>query len=193
VLDAIKEFWPTGIYMQRQWVYLHPVTEQPVLFVRHAFGERVWTPHAQRKPFPVDMPVDADFPAPNMIAFTWRGPEDPALPAHVGTYLPLDWTAYSYMRFIYDDRRSPTERYRQTIEKQEEARLRAEESAADDLAYVHREFSRYAERRLSELSDVEIEEGRRKLYAARQQQELDLLSEAAARESSKPLRLYLGG
>lgn len=153
------------IWEKRQ--YIPPGETKPVVIVRAGLARHVPDPKGARYLMHVEMPTDADFEAPNILDPGIFEARDKTLLHHggPGAYKPLDGRIYRYLRARYDEAKSAKQRAREymaALKAQREKQLRVH---ADKLAYIERDFEKYAGKKLETATVREFREYRRKRAA----------------------------
>lgn len=162
VVKAIREFDPTFIPVWIRWVFMKPLDEagsyQTVVYGRHALGRVVKNPHGTLEPFPVEMPSmpcqGIWFSRPNMIERFWMGPQQGELP---GCYLPFDWSLWKFCRESYLET-SAKKLKELTVDATKDTKERREAATQDELAYRSRDLEKFVQKKLDQVSEVDIKE-----------------------------------
>ena len=191
VLAAINEFWPDLRYVGRTSVYASPLEEDGhphrVTFFNHCLGTYVWNPTVEKPKFHVLHPPNMEGPPINQLDVVVQRDEfcynNKSLPMK---YHPLDWKASHWFRRIYDHHLSSEATIAKYITEKLDRQEREKQAVFDEFNAEKLEMDRYFERRLGELSDVEVDEYRKLLAEIRREQQKLFMQKVSQRSTSRP-------
>lgn len=158
LVEAIRENDPGFIPLTVYSLYLSSpdyASQFYVVVKRHAAGRFVPRPKAEKTPFYVRMPRDADFPVPNQIDDIFHeGPRDEGGPYVRGGFCPLDWSLY-WSPLV----ELTQEELRQLHIDDPDAQAAAEQaSLQEELFYAQQEINRVWDKALEKMSDKDIDD-----------------------------------
>lgn len=164
VVRAIRAIRSDLVPMWCRWVFLSPWDkdsgQEAVVFGRHALGMVDAGLKGQPHSFICDMPEmpckGISFERPNKIWCVFTGEKDKRAADLPGAYVPFGWNIYQYVDGCPE--LSPKELRRLTIEKKKEEASRRSAAEAAEKAYIKRDMDRYADKVLSNMSEVELME-----------------------------------
>jgi len=155
VLERIHEFDPEAVPIWVRWTFRSPDNKQLVTFGRHAIGRYrpILTkdvPHLSIEA----MPSVPKMKRPNVIEFIWMdNNEDDDLP---GKYRPFDDRLVFFCRKNYAQK--SVREYMAQIESWREAYFKNVASMKEDMAYRQKDLDRYVQKKLDQMSEVEMGE-----------------------------------
>lgn len=191
VLEAIQQFYPEAQYCREVKVYRSPSNRTHV-FTRHAIASRIWFPRSKKPPFRIDIPEAYPYARPNMLDFVvqhgWHEGGNTVLP---GGYAAWSWGLVGYLHQIFD-RETARERQNRAIRMKLEKQKKEEEYAAKEWEGRVSEDMKYWEKRLNEISDVEIDEYARSLKAIREERQKEWAIAVAKAKAAAPKSIFLG-
>lgn len=164
-VKAIREFMPDVVPIWVRWVFLRPNSKEKVVFGRHALGRSIREPGRDLIPFQCLMPSfpcqGLTFEKPNRIWFIHEGDRNQDYPDIPGTYLPFNDSIVHRARESCQYLKLSDKEYREQMEKdligdvQKRLEVRKAASAADREAR-DKDFHKYADKLLEQISDVDI-------------------------------------
>lgn len=153
-------------------------SERVYTIKRHAAGRHIARPKTPKAPFYVLMPPGATFPKPNQIDdILHEGPRDPHGPFVRGGFCPLDW------RLAWEPLVALTSAQlrKQHIEDPDEKERKEFLALVEEEARANAEIDRYFQKKLAQMSDLEIQQ-----FIDRQAARMPI------REVSRPVRVFYG-
>jgi hypothetical protein len=179
VLKAIWEFDPGVIPIWVRWVFQAPAEDsnhfETVVFGRHALGRYVDNPSEGTvtfKPGQVTMPdmpcQGVKFKTPNILIRILEGFPIPGAPSDLPhEYVPFDWRVYYKLRRDYLENITAKEYARKEMERIETQRAKRKADLEAEHAYRMKDFGKYVEKKIEQISDVEHKEILREQAAQR--------------------------
>ncbi len=157
VTAAIREFDPGIIPIWRLQLWLVPGLSEPIVTVHHGIGRYYPVPRYARRHFHVDMPADADFPAPNFLDAIFEDTKTVACKmGGPGGYIPFGWNAYYWCRWQYD--RITVDKWLTLIDRRRASLERFRKAFEEDIEYRKRQIEPWILKKLDGVSDADWKE-----------------------------------
>lgn len=157
VTGAIREFDPGLIPIWRVQLWRFPWELAPQRVVHHGIGRYYPVPRYLRRPFHVDMPADADFPAPNFLDAIF---EDPAGLRYKmggpGDYIPWGWNVYYWCRWQFD--RITLASWQAAVDRRVSNLEKFRAAWQEEIEYRKRQIEPWIMRKLESVSDADWNE-----------------------------------
>lgn len=165
ITSAIRIFDPDMIPMTVRESFLSPADEgapRTEVFVRHALGRYIATPHYQHEPFACSTPPGYTGKIPNQIDLVWCGkvfgqydPRGRDLP---GPFLPWDWRLHDFVQAAWNWHKNHTveEMKRRFIHEPIERQEAAFKKRREEQLYQLRDIQKFVTKLLSRLGEPEI-------------------------------------
>lgn len=157
VTAAIREFDPGMIPIWRIQLWHSPWSKVPERVVHHGIGRYYPIPRLMKRELQIEMPADADFPAPNFldailedsdtIMFRMGGP---------GLYIPWGWNVYYWCRWQFD--RITTEKWEAAIDRRKARSAALSRQWQEEIDYRRKQIEPWILKRLESVSDADWEE-----------------------------------
>jgi len=157
VTAAIREFDPGLIPIWRIQLWRFPWSPEVVRVVHHGIGRYYPVPRLVKRELQIEMPADADFPAPNFldaifedtdtIQYRMGGP---------GLYIPWGWNAYYWCRWQFD--RVTTEKWEAAVDRRVARMAKMHQAWQEEIDYRRRQVEPWILKKLETVSDADWKE-----------------------------------
>lgn len=164
IIKAIWEFDPNVIPCWVNWVFDAPKEQsdgrQEVVFGRHVIARYVDDPQEDIDEFPCDMPTmpcqGITFKKPNrLVTVLMKKNEQNDLP---GEYIDLDWTIVEWLRASFVREQSTKELAKAYVDAARREYNKRKAQLVDEWEYRGRDLKRFVDKKLANVSEVEIKE-----------------------------------
>lgn len=167
VVRAIREFCPDAVPITIKSIWRSSILEEggtrTMSIVRHGIARFIRDPVCEPHHFQCETPSSpyvwgVHIPRPNYIEVNWHNRHDRPLGRDLpGTYLPFNWELYHCLRATYYDSLSPAD-VRASLDAHERRHQRRRQQLEDEAAYRSRDFERYAQKKMDQVSELEWKE-----------------------------------
>lgn len=154
VVAAVREFDPGLIPIWRIQVWRYPWSPEPVRVVHHGIARHYPVPRLVKRELRVEMPADADFPAPNFldamfedtdtIQYRMGGP---------GLYIPWGWNVYYWCRWQFD--RITTEKWEAAVDRRKVRAAKLRAAWQEEIDYRRRQVEPWILKKLEGVTDAD--------------------------------------
>lgn len=165
VTQAIHEFDPGAIPIWRIQLWETPWSPLPERAVHHGIARYYPIPRLMRRHLQVEMPADADYPAPNFldailedadsIMFKMGGP---------GLYIPWGWNVFYWCRWQFD--RLTADKWEAAIENRKARLASAQRAWQEEIDYRRKQIEPWILKKLESVSDADWQEYMRLAWGA---------------------------
>ena len=154
VIAAIHEFDPGAIPIWRTQLWAFPWSTEVYRVIHHGLARYYPIPRYVRRHFHVDMPADADFPAPNFLDAMFE--ETDCLQYRMGGpggFIPFGWNIYYWCRWQFD--RITTEKWMAAVDRRVATTARLREAWEAEIEYRKRQIEPWILKKLDGVSDAD--------------------------------------
>lgn len=167
VIKAIWKFDPTLVPMWVNWSFAPPDKDNEVVtFGRHVIGRHESQLRSDIEDFRVEMPSmpcqGISFKKPNVLELVLMMPTNTEYPDAAdlpGDFIAFDWPIVEWLKERFKaSQKSGKDMARDYINSQLEAETKASQAAAEESAYRMKDLEKFVNKKLEQVSEVELRE-----------------------------------
>ena len=163
VIKAIWKFDPTLVPIWVNWVFAPPGKDnERVVFGRHVIGRHEASLRSDLEDFPCTMPSmpcqGITFKKPNVLELVLMMPDNSQFPNVSdlpGDFIAFDWPIVEWLRERFKASQN-TQLAKDYINRQRESEEKAKQAMEDDAAYRLRDLQKFVDKKLEQVSEVEL-------------------------------------